>query len=269
MNSPPLLTLAIETSGLPGSIALCRGPERLVEAILDEAPRRHAQMLVSEIGRRLQETGHSVRDLQAVAVSIGPGSFTGLRVGVVCAKTLAYAVGCRLAAVDTLRAIAANAPEGVDCVHVISDALRGDAYVATYRLSAGLWTAEQSASIVAARAWLSERSPGDTISGPGLAKYGQFVPAECRQLPPENWIPQARVVAQLGLEQLARGDAADCATLEPFYLRRSAAEERRDEQSAAEERAAERIAAAERQAETSAAEERRAISAAPPKGPQP
>jgi tRNA threonylcarbamoyladenosine biosynthesis protein TsaB len=233
MNGPPPLTLAIETSGLPGSVALCRGPECLVEAILDEAPRRHAQTLVAEIGRRLQETGHNVRDIDAVAVSIGPGSFTGLRVGVVCAKTLAYATGCRLAAVDTLRAIAANSGPGIDRVHVICDALRGDAYMATYRLSAGVWTAEQPPSIVVARTWLSERRPGDTISGPGLANYGQFVPAECRQLPPENWIPQARVIAQLGQEQLARGDAADCATLEPFYLRRTAAEERRAASAAA------------------------------------
>jgi tRNA threonylcarbamoyladenosine biosynthesis protein TsaB len=269
MNNTPRLTLAIETSGLPGSIALCCGPECLVEAILDEAPRRHAQTLVSEIGRRLKETSRSVRELQAVAVSIGPGSFTGLRVGVVCAKTLAYATGCRLAAVDTLRAIAANSGPGVERVHVMCDALRGDAYVATYRLSAGVWTAEQPPSIVVARTWLSERPPGDTISGPGLATYGQLVPAECRQLSPETWIPRARIIAQLGQEQLARGDAADCATLEPFYLRRSAAEERRDGHSAAEERRAEHNAAEERQAEHSAAEERRAASAAAPKGPQP
>jgi hypothetical protein len=74
---------------------------------------------------------------------------------------------------------------------------------------------------------LAERGPGDVLSGPGLAVYAVNVPAACRQLPADCWTPRARVVAQLGLEQLARGQAADCATLVPFYLRRSAAEERK------------------------------------------
>jgi tRNA threonylcarbamoyladenosine biosynthesis protein TsaB len=220
------LTLGIETSGLVGSIALCRGEECLSEALLEEAPRRHAQTLVSQIGAMLREAGHKVRDLDAVAVSIGPGSFTGLRVGVVCAKTLAYVTGCRLAAVDTLQAIAANSLVGVDRVYVIADALRGDAYVASYEFRDGTWTTEQPPTIAAAQAWLAERAPGAVISGPGLATYAQFVPPGCRQLPSEAWTPRARVVVQLGLFQLKRGDAADCATLVPFYLRRSAAEER-------------------------------------------
>jgi tRNA threonylcarbamoyladenosine biosynthesis protein TsaB len=220
------LTLGIETSSLVGSIALCRGEECLREALLEEAPRRHAQTLVSQIGAMLREAGHSVRDLGAVAVSIGPGSFTGLRVGVVCAKTLAYVTGCRLAAVDTLLAIAANSCDA-GRVHVIADALRGDAYVATYHFCDGIWITEQPATLAAAQSWLAERAPGDVISGPGLASYAQFVPAGCRQLTSEFWTPGARTIAQLGLSQLERGDAADCATLEPFYLRRSAAEERK------------------------------------------
>jgi tRNA threonylcarbamoyladenosine biosynthesis protein TsaB len=234
MNSDPsdtnlhsALTLGIETSGLAGSIALCRGEECLSEALLEEAPRRHAQTLVAQIGALLRDAGHKVRDLDAVAVSIGPGSFTGLRVGVVCAKTLAYVTGCRLSAVDTLQAIAANSPAGVERVYVVADALRGDAYVAGYEFRGGTWTAERPPTIAAAQSWLAERAPGDVISGPGLAAFAQFVPPGCRELPAEAWTPRARVIAQLGLAQLKRGDAADCATLVPFYLRRSAAEERK------------------------------------------
>jgi tRNA threonylcarbamoyladenosine biosynthesis protein TsaB len=221
------LVLGIETSGPVGSVALCRGTECLSEVCLEEAPRRHAQTLVSQIGALLSQAGHTVRDLGAIAVSVGPGSFTGLRVGVVCAKTVAYATGCRLAAVDTLRTIAANSPAEVDRVHVIADALRGDAYVATYRLSGGIWNAEHPPTIAAARQWLAERTPGEVISGPGLGSYAQFVPRHCRQLPAETWTPRAQLIARLGGEQLERGDTADCATLVPFYLRRSAAEERK------------------------------------------
>jgi tRNA threonylcarbamoyladenosine biosynthesis protein TsaB len=226
-NLHSALTLGIETSGLAGSIALCRGEDCVSETFLEEAPRRHAQTLVAQIGALLREAGLSVRDLHAVAVSIGPGSFTGLRVGVVCAKTLAYATDCQLAAVDTLQAIAANSPVGVDRVYVVADALRGDAYVAGYEFRDGTWTTEQPPTIAAAQSWLAERVPGEVISGPGLAAFAQFVPPGCRQLPAEAWTPRARVIAQLGLAQLKRGDAADCATLVPFYLRRSAAEERK------------------------------------------
>jgi tRNA threonylcarbamoyladenosine biosynthesis protein TsaB len=221
------LVLGIETSGLAGGIALFRGDDCLGETQLEEAPRRHAQTLVAQIGTLVRAADCRVRDLSAVAVSIGPGSFTGLRVGVVCAKTLAYATGCRLAAVDTLRAIAANSPTDVTCVHVLADALRGDAYVASYQRVDGLWTAQQPPALAAAAAWLAERKPGDVLSGPGLAVYAAKVPPACRQLPADCGIPRARVVARLGLEQLAHGQAADCATLVPFYLRRSAAEERK------------------------------------------
>ncbi len=130
------------------------------------------------------------RDLSAVAVSIGPGSFTGLRVGVVCAKTLAYATGCRLAAVDTLRAIAANSPADVVRVHVLADALRGDAYVASYERIDGSWTAQVPPALAVAAAWLDERRPGDVISGPGLAVYAANVPPACRQLPADCWTPR-------------------------------------------------------------------------------
>ncbi len=132
-DPPSALVLGIETSGLAGGIALFRGDHCLGDVQLEEAPRRHAQTLVAQIGTLVGGAGCRVRDLSAVAVSIGPGSFTGLRVGVVCAKTLAYATGCRLAAVDTLRAIAANSPADVARVHVLADALRGDAYVASYQ----------------------------------------------------------------------------------------------------------------------------------------
>jgi tRNA threonylcarbamoyladenosine biosynthesis protein TsaB len=225
LDSP--LTLGIETSGLAGSIALCRGAECLAEAQLEQAPRRHAQTLVSQIGALLAGAKLRVRDLEAVAVSIGPGSFTGLRVGVVCAKTLAYATGCQLIAVDTLSAIAANSPADVSRVHVIADALRGDAYVSTYRLDDGAWTAEHPPAIAVAASWLAARTPSEAVSGPGLAVYAQSVPSECRQLPQEYWAPHARVIARLGLGRLKRGDKADCASLVPFYLRRSAAEERK------------------------------------------
>src|SRR5712671_1633891 len=112
LKSTDLLTLAIETSGPLGSVAVIEAGQVLGEETL-ELGRQHGQSLIPTIGRVLADSGKKARDCQLVAVSVGPGSYTGLRVGVVCAKTLAYVANCRLAAVDTLQSIACNSPVDV------------------------------------------------------------------------------------------------------------------------------------------------------------
>jgi tRNA threonylcarbamoyladenosine biosynthesis protein TsaB len=225
-----MLILGIETSGLRGGIAVCRDGACLAETALENAPRRHAQTLVTQIQVTLADLDVRIADLDAVAVSIGPGSFTGLRVGVVCGKTLAYATGCRLAAVDTLEAIAANSPADLAEVHVIADAQRGDLFLGTYRRSADDdWIRTDPPSIVLAAEWMARLQAGDVVTGPGLTTVDRLpASAAWRTLPESAWTPSPRTVAQIGARQIARGLLADCATLEPFYLRRSAAEERDD-----------------------------------------
>jgi tRNA threonylcarbamoyladenosine biosynthesis protein TsaB len=224
-----MLILGIETSGPRGSIALCREDECVAEVELENAPRRHAQTLVTQIGDTFRQLGLKIAELNAVAVSIGPGSFTGLRVGVVCAKTLAYAIGCRLTAVDTLEAIAANSPLDVALVHVIADAQRGDLFVAEYRRKSNVgWTRESPPRIVRADNWFAALTERDVVSGPGLLVDRQGGSAVWRSLPETEWTPSAREVAAIGARQLREGVVADIGTLEPLYVRRSAAEEKAD-----------------------------------------
>jgi tRNA threonylcarbamoyladenosine biosynthesis protein TsaB len=221
-----MLILGIETSGRPGGIAIVRDGQVLHDATLGEAPRRHAQTLVGEIDRAIIRLNLSLSQFDAVAASIGPGSFTGLRVGVVCAKTLAYATGCQLAAVDTLQAIAANSPGDLTAVHVIADAQRGDVFLGTFQRSAvGGWVRDAPITIVAAQQWLAGRAADEVVTGPALATYAQFT--HCKLVPSELWAPTARAIAEIGAAQIERGELADCASLEPFYLRASAAEERK------------------------------------------
>jgi tRNA threonylcarbamoyladenosine biosynthesis protein TsaB len=231
-----MIILGIETSGTRGSVALFQNGACLAEAELEAAPRRHAQTLVTQIRDLFGPLALRIPALEAIAVSVGPGSFTGLRAGVVCAKTLAYATGARLAAVDTLEAIAANSPPDVETVHVITDAQRGDLFVGTYRRAAeGDWLRESPLAIVGGEGWFAGLRTGDVVTGPGLATWrdghdaSSNPPATAwRGLPESVWTPSARAVAVIGARQIARGVVADCETLEPFYLRRSAAEERAD-----------------------------------------
>jgi tRNA threonylcarbamoyladenosine biosynthesis protein TsaB len=222
-----MLILGIETSGPRGSIAVRRDEECLAEVILEDAPRRHAQTLVVQIGDALRQLGLKIAELDAVAVSVGPGSFTGLRVGVVCAKTLAYASGCQLAAVDTLEAIAANSPPEVASVHVIADAQRGDLFVGDYcRKSNVEWDRDRPPRIVRADEWFQSLTSCDVVSGPALRPYSPAGPTEWRSLPEIAWAPSAQLVAQIGARHIREAFTADVATLEPLYVRRSAAEEK-------------------------------------------
>ena len=128
-----LKILALETTDAQGSVALCVGGEILTSRRLD-AERRSAQTLAPTIKETLTEFGWAPQDVDAVAVAVGPGSFTGLRVGVATAKMFAWAVGAKMIGVDALEAIAAEierlpngATEGVVSVGI--DAQRGDAAV--------------------------------------------------------------------------------------------------------------------------------------------
>ncbi|HUG91058.1 MAG TPA: tRNA (adenosine(37)-N6)-threonylcarbamoyltransferase complex dimerization subunit type 1 TsaB [Planctomycetaceae bacterium] len=224
-----MLTLGIDTSGPAGTVALVREGKLLGESRLDESGRRHARSLVAEIDRLFQQTGLRVADCEAVAVSIGPGSFTGLRVGVVAAKTLAYAAGWRLAAVDTFLAIAENGPPEVDDLWVTANAQRGEVYVGRYLRRGDRYFARAGElSIRPLSAFCRELGAGDVISGPGAALLPAEAADRVRVLAPEHRQPRAGIVARLGEEAIAAGITADVWTLVPLYLRRSAAEEQWD-----------------------------------------
>ena len=128
-----LKILALETTDAQGSVALCVGGEILTSRRLD-AERRSAQTLAPTINETLAEFGWNPRDVDAVAVAIGPGSFTGLRVGVATAKMFAWAVGAKIIGVDALEAIASEIErlpndEAAATVSIGIDAQRGDAAV--------------------------------------------------------------------------------------------------------------------------------------------
>lgn len=223
------LTLGIETSGWGGSVALARGGTVVARRSLDPAGRRHARTLVPEIQAVLADADVGPRQLDLVAVSIGPGSFTGLRVGVVCAKTLAWAARAAIVAVDTFLVIAEAAPPHVHRLQVVGDGQRGDLYVGRYvRDAGGRWERIGDIEIEAADAWLGRLGPDDVVTGPGLERHAAAAARICRLLPESLWAPEAASVALLGEVRAQRGATDDLWSLEPFYLRRSGAEEKAD-----------------------------------------
>ncbi len=219
--------LGIETSSADGSVALLADDRCLASRKLKDLRRRHAQTLVPELKSLLDEHRLRPQDIDLVTVSLGPGSFTALRVGVVCAKTMAYATGGAVVGVDTFLAIAERAPENVRELFVVADALRGEVFAGRYRRREdGHWEPREEIRIVDAASWCAERKPGERVSGPGVERIAPLLPDSVVLLPEGLRHSAAEAVARVGLRLFREQGAADPLALEPFYLRPSAAEEK-------------------------------------------
>jgi tRNA threonylcarbamoyladenosine biosynthesis protein TsaB len=217
--------LIVETSGRVGAVALAQGDKLLRQKPLDET-RRHARDLAPAVRELLNLETWTPRDLQVVIVSRGPGSYTGLRVGIVSAKVWAYATGCALVAVETFAAIAAQVPPGPHGLgspgDVLADAQQDKLYV--QRFVGGV--AQSPLAVRTAADWLQQPELPAWVSGPGVRVLRDRVPANCRVVPPEHWDPRPASLLRLGLERYRRGERDDPFTLEPLYLRPSSAEEK-------------------------------------------
>lgn len=218
--------LAIETTEAIGSLAAMCDGKLLAELKLD-ARQRSTQSFAPGLKALLQEVGWRPGEVNLVAVTVGPGSFTGLRVGVTAAKTFAYAAGADILGIDTLEAIAAATPEDVELVSTAVDAQRGDVVANSFRRGADGWFEPAgSARLIPAEAWLSGLAPGTAVSGPILRKLAAQVPKHLRRLDERYWPPTAGHVARLAARYHGAGRRDDVFSLLPRYCRQSAAEEK-------------------------------------------
>lgn len=221
--------LAVETSGRTGSIALLRaGTTEAVECPIGNEGRRHARSLVSDADRLMTSFQLQPRDTNCVAVSTGPGSFTGLRVGIVFAKTFGWINKCPVVAVPTFDALAWQVKQDAQRIAVISDAQRGEVFFAEYeKTSVGVspLSKVEIASLDDVRAAVTDET---VLTGPVLKRYAGEFDCFCQLADAAVWEPTATAIAELGKVAFDHGNIADPWKLEPFYLRRSAAEEKRN-----------------------------------------
>jgi tRNA threonylcarbamoyladenosine biosynthesis protein TsaB len=216
---PPRL-LILETSHKVGVVALALGDTIVGERTLDES-RRHARDLAQAIHELLQAQGWRARELDGVIVSRGPGSYTGLRVGIMSAKTLVYATGCPLIALDTFDAIAASATPQAANLDVIGDAQQNHVYIQRFG------THPEPLLIVPLEMWLeSALASNVAVTGPGLETYASKLPAGLHVLPKDAWYAKPASLLKLALGRLAKGERDDPYAVEPLYLRPSSAEEK-------------------------------------------
>jgi tRNA threonylcarbamoyladenosine biosynthesis protein TsaB len=221
-------TLALETTGYAGSIAVLSGTTVVATR---ELPLEHrsAQSLAPAIHELLADVAWQPRDLDLCAVVQGPGSFTGLRVGIVTAKTWAYLTGAKVVALNTLDVIARQAEIDAPEIHTVLDAGRGQFHAARVALpvDSKSQTLETSFKLVEYESWLAELHAGDWVTGPGISRVEEVIPPGVRVVNQQHWGPKAATVGILGVAKFNAGLVEDIWQLIPLYGRPSAAEERK------------------------------------------
>jgi tRNA threonylcarbamoyladenosine biosynthesis protein TsaB len=218
--------LALETSAFTGSVACLRGGQLLCERLLP-SEQRSAQSLAPAIEAILREVGWRPRDLRLISFAAGPGSFTGLRVGVTTAKTLAYAVQAEVLAVDTLEALACQAWES-GCrggFHAVLDAQRQQLFAASFWLNDQGPERRSPTAIVDNAAWLAGLCAGEWVGGPAVERLSGQLPAEVLAATSAA-SPKASAVGQIAWRHYEHGRRDDLWKLAPAYYRPSAAEEK-------------------------------------------
>lgn len=223
-----VLVLALETATIVSGVAVATEERLLAE--VTAARLTHSETLQPHIELALEMAGVSRSEVEAVAVSLGPGSFTGLRIGLAAAKAMAYAWNVPLLGVPTLAALAAQFPVPGARVVSLIDAQKGSAYMAAYEWGEdGLIERERAAiysldEVLARCAAMPGRVllTGD-IAQKKLAKRDDL-PTNVQLAPPDMILPRAAAVARLGIKQLKSGDAGSVMAMEPIYIRRSEAE---------------------------------------------
>jgi tRNA threonylcarbamoyladenosine biosynthesis protein TsaB len=232
--------IAIETSSRAGSIAAVRDGTVAAEELF-EPGLQHAAMIVPIIDRLCRAQGWSPDEIEELYVSAGPGSFTGLRIGVTLAKTLALATGVKLVAVPTVRVLVENAPDDARHVIIVLDAKREQIFTAQFERglspSTGTsgegrgedWIERESAHLGLLTEMLARAPRPVHLLGEGIPYHEKFIPkhdADVIVTPPELWRPRASVVAQLGAAMARAGEFVDPDRFTPFYIRRPEAEEK-------------------------------------------
>jgi len=225
-----MLVLGIETSATQGGVALV-GESGLVSEYTLNVEVTHSERVLPAIERMLSDAGCGLAELGGLAVSIGPGSFTGLRIGLSTAKGLAYATGLPVAAVPTLEAMAWALPHARPQICPVQDARKQEVYAALFQHGPdGLSRLMDDAALSPEALCATIKKP-TLFLGDGLVAYGDLfrrLLGERLLLPPlAQRGPRAACVAELGRQKLLRGEAETIGDLTPRYLRASEAELRR------------------------------------------
>ncbi len=225
-----MLILAIDTTSPAGSVALLRDREVMASvARVDDEP--YSSRLFQDVERVLRQAGAALPEVELFAVASGPGSFTGVRVGLAAVKAWAEVYRRPVAAVSALEAMAAQASPEEPLVAGIADAHRGQLFAGLYERSAGVLRRRGDDVVMAPPecfAYLAQQAAGAAFvirtTAPEMVRAALAGTAEAAPRVEMADAALAQAIGRLGLGRAQRGELADALTLDAHYVRRSDAE---------------------------------------------
>lgn len=234
-KSEKAMILALETSGRAGSVALGQVEDIFFEKFFS-APMRHNAELFSTISELLAKSDISPSGISEIYISIGPGSFTGIRIAVTMAKMMALSQNTKIVAVSTTDALAENAKTfiteqktPITRIATIIDAKRNYFFTAIFEKKDNQWVKTMDDTLMKAADFVNKFAGGDEplwLLGEGLLYYKEKFEADgIKVLDEKYWPTRASGIYKVGRKMAKKGDYTDPKTLSPLYLRKTDAEE--------------------------------------------
>lgn len=225
-----MVILAADTSTSINTVCLARSGHILAETVVLSG-RKHSERLLETVDWLLAEAGLTLMQVETLAVSVGPGSFTGLRVGIATWKGLALAQGLPLVGVPTLDAMTRLGVFRDATVCPLLDARMHEVFGAVYSYRNGVRTKLTPDRVCSIDDFLSAVPEAPVFLGDGATLYADairrrfpeafFAPEHCA-------VPRASAVAAEALQQLQDGASTDAGAVVPIYLRKSQPEEKKE-----------------------------------------
>lgn len=223
-----MLILGIDTSTNVGTVAIYSDTKGTLGEISVNINKTHSENIMVMIDELFKLTNTTINDIDKIAVSIGPGSFTGIRIGVAVAKGLASATNCKIVGVNELDIIAGNSTSNECEICSIIDARKERGYYCTFKYENGILKQLEDYKVGELREFLETRKEIRTVYlGDGAINYKNLISnivGENGLFSPKSLnLPRASVVAELGIN-----NEDNLYTMEPIYLSKSQAEREKE-----------------------------------------
>lgn len=223
-----MLILGIDTSTNVGTVAIYSDVKGTLGEISVNINKTHSENIMVMIDELFKLTNTTINDIDKIAVSIGPGSFTGIRIGVAVAKGLASATNCKIVGVNELDIIAGNSTSNECEICSIIDARKERGYYCTFKYENGILKQLEDYKVGELREFLETRKEIRTVYlGDGAINYKNLISnivGENGLFSPKSLnLPRASVVAELGIN-----NEDNLYTMEPIYLSKSQAEREKE-----------------------------------------
>jgi len=220
--------LGIDTSTMMGAVGIVDG-EELVAELRTNVAVTHSERLMMHVDGLLKSARLTLADMDGFAVTTGPGSFTGLRIGLAAVKGLACGTGKPVAGLSTLELLADNLPYCKYQVATVLDARKKMVYAAMFKMTDTVRKTLMLPTVITPQELADMIEEPTVFLGEGAYVYREYFEARlcCQALfaPKAYGYPSGAAVAFRGLKEIEAGRASDPSTLEPFYIRKSDAEE--------------------------------------------